>query len=46
MVRLGQAAPNFQGQAYVAGRLKNISLAEILEEWIVLFFYVKDFTKI
>ncbi len=44
MVKIGQSAPHFSGQAYVNGAFKNISLSDYKGKWIVFFFYPLDFT--
>ncbi len=41
---VGQAAPNFQGQAVVNGQIKEIQLSDYKNQWKVLFFYPLDFT--
>ena len=41
---IGQKAPNFTAQAFVNGEIKNVSLADSLGKWTVLFFYPLDFT--
>ena len=41
---IGQMAPQFKGQAYVNGQMKEISLSDYKGKWVVLFFYPLDFT--
>lgn len=44
MIKIGEPAPQFKGDAYVSGEFKNISLADYKGKWVVLFFYPLDFT--
>ena len=44
MVKIGQPAPEFKGDAYVNGEFKNVSLRDYKGKWVVLFFYPLDFT--
>ena len=44
MIKIGEAAPQFKGEAYVSGEFKNISLTDYKGKWVVLFFYPLDFT--
>ena len=44
MLQVGQLAPQFDIEAYVAGTTKHVSLAEYKGKWTVLFFYPRDFT--
>jgi len=42
--KIGQLAPNFQGQAVINGHFKKIKLADYRGKYVVLFFYPLDFT--
>lgn len=44
MIKIGEAAPQFKTDAYVAGEFKTISSADYKGKWTVLFFYPLDFT--
>lgn len=44
MIKVGQKAPLFEGQAYVKGEFRDISLANYSGQWVCLFFYPLDFT--
>jgi alkyl hydroperoxide reductase subunit AhpC len=43
-LKVGSPAPDFKGQAYVAGQFKQVSLSEFKGKWVCLFFYPLDFT--
>ena len=42
--KVGNLAPDFKGQAYVAGQFKDVSLKDFQGKWVCLFFYPLDFT--
>ena len=45
MLNINQSAPDFKGiKAYQAGEFKDISLSDYSGNWLVLFFYPRDFT--
>jgi hypothetical protein len=45
LARVGQAAPDFEANAFVAGEgFKPIKLSDYKGQWIVLCFYPGDFT--
>jgi peroxiredoxin (alkyl hydroperoxide reductase subunit C) len=44
MLKIGQPAPHFEGQAYWNGAFKDVSLKNFKGKWVVLFFYPLDFT--
>ncbi|HLG20349.1 MAG TPA: peroxiredoxin [Bdellovibrionota bacterium] len=44
MIKMGQPAPEFKGDAYVNGEFKPISLRDYRGKWVVFFFYPLDFT--
>lgn len=41
---VGSTAPSFSTDAYTNGEIKNISLENYREKWVILFFYSGDFT--
>lgn len=44
MAKVGEMAPEFTCEAYVAGDIKKVSLKDYKGKWVVLFFYPLDFT--
>ena len=44
MLKIGQPAPEFKGQAYINGDFKTVSMRDYKGKWMVLFFYPRDFT--
>lgn len=46
MLRPGQVAPDFTGEAYVGGAIRELSLQAFRGKWTVLLFYPLDFTFI
>jgi len=44
MIKIGEPAPQFKGDAYVNGEFKSLSLADYKGKWVVFFFYPLDFT--
>ena len=42
--KVGQLAPLFEANAYVAGEFEKVSLKDYAGKWVVLFFYPLDFT--
>ncbi|HLC67815.1 MAG TPA: peroxiredoxin [archaeon] len=44
MVKIGEIAPDFNEDAFVAGDFKKIKLSDHRGKWVVLFFYPLDFT--
>ena len=44
LARVGKSAPDFEANAYVDGRFKNIRLSDYKGKWVVLCFYPGDFT--
>lgn len=44
MLQVGSPVPSFDVEAYVAGDLKHVALADYKGKWVVLFFYPRDFT--
>ena len=44
MIKINEPAPEFEGDAFVNGEIKKISLEEYRGKWVVLFFYPADFT--
>jgi peroxiredoxin (alkyl hydroperoxide reductase subunit C) len=45
-IRIGDEAPDFEGQAYHQGKIKTLRLSQYRKKWIVLFFYPGDFTYV
>lgn len=41
---IGKEAPDFKANAFVDGKIKEISLSSYRGKWVVLFFYPADFT--
>ncbi len=41
---IGKQAPDFKANAFVNGKIKEISLSSYRGKWVVLFFYPADFT--
>lgn len=44
VLKVGQPAPEFKAQAYVAGDFKDVSLQDFRGKWVALYFYPLDFT--
>ena len=44
MARVGQAAPDFEANAFINGGFKNLRLSDFKGKWTVLCFYPGDFT--
>jgi len=44
MVKVGELAPEFDCEAYIAGEIKKVNLKDYKGKWVVLFFYPLDFT--
>lgn len=44
LARVGKPAPDFEANAYVDGRFKNVRLSDYKGKWVVLCFYPGDFT--
>jgi alkyl hydroperoxide reductase subunit AhpC len=43
-IRVGHEAPDFTADAYHAGEIREIRLSAYREQWVVLLFYMRDFT--
>ena len=43
-LKVGNPAPDFKAQAYVAGDFKDVSLKDYAGKWVCLYFYPLDFT--
>ncbi|SHK05742.1 AhpC/TSA family protein [Caminicella sporogenes DSM 14501] len=41
---VGKKAPNFKTKAFINGEIKEISLEDFKDKWVVLCFYPGDFT--
>jgi peroxiredoxin (alkyl hydroperoxide reductase subunit C) len=46
MVSVGKKAPDFEAPAFYEGKFKKIKLSDYLGKWVVLYFYLRDFTFI
>lgn len=44
MVSVGKKAPDFEAPAFHEGKFKKIKLSDYLGKWVVLYFYIRDFT--
>jgi peroxiredoxin (alkyl hydroperoxide reductase subunit C) len=44
VARVGQPAPDFEANAYVGGKFKNMKLSDSKGRWVLLCFYPGDFT--
>jgi len=44
LARVGQAAPDFEANAFSGGGFKNLKLSDYKGKWVVLCFYPGDFT--
>ncbi|MDO8626906.1 MAG: peroxiredoxin [Candidatus Diapherotrites archaeon] len=44
VLKVGELAPNFEGQVYFNGEFQKIKLSDYKGKWLVLFFYPLDFT--
>ena len=42
--RVGKPAPEFATKAYVQGEIKDVSLLDYRDRWVMLYFYPGDFT--
>lgn len=42
--RVGKPAPDFEANAFVSGKFKNVKLSDYKGKWVVLCFYPGDFT--
>lgn len=40
----GDIAPLFTSEALINGKIENVSLVDLRNEWTILFFYSSDFT--
>lgn len=45
-MKLGEKVPDFSVQAVEKGEIKKISLSDYKGKWVVLFYYVRDFTGV
>jgi peroxiredoxin (alkyl hydroperoxide reductase subunit C) len=43
-VQVGQAAPDFEANAYFEGKFTTIKLSDYKGKWVILCFYPGDFT--
>ena len=42
--RVGKPAPEFATKAYVQGEIRDVSLLDYRDKWVMLYFYPGDFT--
>jgi hypothetical protein len=42
--RVGKPAPEFSTKAYLQGEIKDVSLLDYRDKWVMLYFYPGDFT--
>ena len=42
--QVGKPAPEFHTKAYVQGEIKDVSLFDYRDRWVMLYFYPGDFT--
>jgi len=45
-VQIGKEAPDFVAEAYHQGTLKKVRLRDYRGRWVILFFYLRDFTPV
>lgn len=45
-IRIGDEAPDFQAQAYHRRNIKTLRLSQYTRQWVVLLFYLGDFTYV
>ena len=45
-VKIGGMAPDFIAQAYHQGSIQEVRLSGYRGQWVVLFFYPADFTRV
>jgi peroxiredoxin (alkyl hydroperoxide reductase subunit C) len=45
-VQIGKEAPDFVAEAYLQGTLKKVRLRDYRGNWVILFFYLRDFTPV
>jgi len=44
MAKVSKPAPEFEAEAFVKGKFKEVGLADYKGQWVVLMFYPADFT--
>ena len=44
VARVGKPAPDFEALALVQGDFKNVKLSDYKGKWVILYFYLGDFT--
>ena len=44
MININSVVPDFELEAYQAGEIKKLKLADYRGKWVVLIFYPADFT--
>ena len=45
-VQIGKEAPDFVAEAYHQGMPKKVRLRDYRGRWVILFFYLRDFTPV
>lgn len=45
-IQIGKEAPDFSAEAYYLGRQQQVRLRDYRGRWVVLFFYLRDFTPV
>lgn len=46
MIQVGQSAPDFKTPAFFSGKIKQIRLSDYRRQWVLLFFYPADFSRV
>jgi peroxiredoxin (alkyl hydroperoxide reductase subunit C) len=45
-VEIGKEAPDFSADAYCRGEQRRVHLRDYRGRWVLLFFYLRDFTPV
>jgi peroxiredoxin (alkyl hydroperoxide reductase subunit C) len=45
-VQVGKEAPDFRGQAFHGGVVREVGLSDYRGQWVLVFFYPADFTVV
>jgi peroxiredoxin (alkyl hydroperoxide reductase subunit C) len=46
LVEIGKEAPDFSADAYYQGEQRRLHLGDYRGRWLLLFFYLRDFTPV
>lgn len=46
MIRVGERAPDFQATVFHEGRTSEVRLSHYRGKWVILLFYIGDFTVV